>query len=471
MRAPTHHVEHCFCGGLTDRADEMSVKWELPTGMHCFKFFDHGMQLAYEERRARRPILMVDQRLFGIPIVGSHVVMVPFNPVARCLLAQPHPSVGAVRYNLSMEVPQSLTWLLDHTLPLNRKERFYTGTVLPGIVCANLPELKRLTALLGHPEVDVTSDPEDCGLVFFTEYGIAESAYGPASARFAGFSTARDTPDVVFLTMRPTPVLFALEAKMYDRPGGALRRQLDIQRELLSPLAGLVAEWLGVEEVPVAHAALLPAQQAATLALDPYPVITWQQLLATYDDIAPPYWRRMLTEALDRYDDLVSRAVSNDADRMTGQAIVDRFEAGDFEFSVMGRSAGLTGAPLQADIESGAWRATVYQVARRQPGNRNWFAIEAFVALVAQQSGSTADALADFRGAVTTGASIVQRVFGDDSVATAIAAAPAATFDGISTDDIRRVTAAYRSAAEAAQEARAQAADLFHRASHGDSPA
>lgn len=366
-----------------------------------------------------------------------------------------------------------MTWLLDHTLPLNRKERFYTGTVLPGIVCADFDHLNRLTGLMGHPDVETSGDPAQGGVVFFTEYGIAESAYGPAAARFAGLPTSRDTPDVVFLTLRPSPVLFALEAKMYDRPGGGeLRHQLDLQRELLDPLAVRLADWLDVDEVPVAHRALLPAAQQA-LHLDPHEVITWQQVRDAYDDIAPAYWLQMLREALDRYDDLVTRFVANDDDRMTGADIVAGFHAGTLPYGAMGRSLGLSGAPLRADLESGGWRETSYQVAVSDPGNRNWFPVETFVALTGEEGlGDVAsldaanglvfeDPVEDLLDALNEARSVGLRVFGEGSVAEALADAGDGQLRGATPIELRRVAAVYRTAAEAARLARREAGALF----------
>ncbi|MDQ1539087.1 MAG: hypothetical protein QOE58_3480 [Actinomycetota bacterium] len=111
--------------------------------------------------------------------------------------------------------------LLDETLPLNRKERFYTGTVLPAIVTAgDFAALDRLGVLMGAPGLIVRTALEDCTVLFFTEYGISESAVGAARERFDGLPTGRDTPDIVILVTEPSPVLLAIEAKLYDRPGG-----------------------------------------------------------------------------------------------------------------------------------------------------------------------------------------------------------------------------------------------------------
>ncbi|MGZ4447648.1 MAG: hypothetical protein ACXVEC_13020 [Nocardioides sp.] len=368
-----------------------------------------------------------------------------------------------------------MTWLLDNTLPLNRKERFYTGTVLPGIVCSDFSRLNLLTALMGHPDVEASGDPAQSGVVFFTEYGIAESAYGPAAARFAGLPTARDTPDVVFLTVRPSPVLFALEAKMYDRPGGGeLRHQLDLQRELLDPLAVRLAEWLGVDEVPVAHRALLPAAQEG-LHLAPHQALSWEQVRDAYADVAPAYWMQMLNEALSRYDDLVTRVVANDDARLTGAAIVAAFHAGTLPYTSMGRSLGLAGATMRADLETGAWRETAYQVALNDPGNRNWFPVADFVALAEQVSSSRGAAdgrpdghvfdepIADLLDALSHARGVGLRVFGEGSVAETLADADEGRLAEASTTELRRVAALYRASAEAAQLARREAAALLDR--------
>ncbi|WP_340540751.1 hypothetical protein [Nocardioides sp. GXZ039] len=371
-----------------------------------------------------------------------------------------------------MTAQSSLTWLLDHTLPLNRKERYYTGTVLPGIVCADFRHLNRLTALMGYPDVEASGDPANCGVLFFTEYGIAESAYGPATGRFAELPTARDTPDVVFLTLRPSPVLFALEAKMYDRPGGGeLRQQLDLQRELLDPLAIQLASWLGVDEVPVAHRALLPEAQHG-LWLDPHQAITWRQVRDAYADIAPSYWLQILNEALDRYDDLVTRTVANDDARMTGEDIVVRFRNGTMPYAAMGRSLGLSGAPLRADVETGVWRRTAYQVAVTDPGNRNWFPVEDFVALTSGTStrdepghgaGDIAieDPVADLLDALSHARSAGLRVFGGGSVAETLADAEPERLAQAPSAELRRVAALYRASAEAAKLARREASALL----------
>jgi hypothetical protein len=145
-------------------------------------------------------------------------------------------------------------------LPLNRKERFYTGTVFPGIVCADsLKYLCRLWALLDISAPQVNAAPEAANIQFFTEYNLAESIHTPTDKeRFKGGNFgSRDTPDVMILVEgvdATPPLLVAMEAKLYSRLDAAeLNDQLGRQWE--NVLKGLPLIWPGLS---VIHVALLP---------------------------------------------------------------------------------------------------------------------------------------------------------------------------------------------------------------------
>ncbi len=291
----------------------------------------------------------------------------------------------------------TLDELLDAALPLNRKERYYTGTVLPALVCAgDMAHLARLGPLLGLDKLDIRADPQDATVVFFTEYGMSESAVGKARDRFAGLPTTRDTPDVVILVTEPSPVLIALEAKLYDRPSRPeMLDQIARQQGLLVPLVERLAWWLGTETVRLAHAALLPERLAQSLGQLPVPTITWEQVRDTYAGVAPAYFQAMLTTALARYDDLVSKWTGYQDNELPGEVLVERWQAGDGTYPWMGRRGGLLGAALAADAAGGAWRETVYQCRREQlPGNPNWFAVADFIAVLVKQGQLPAQAAA-----------------------------------------------------------------------------
>ena len=74
---------------------------------------------------------------------------------------------------------------VTYRLPLNRKERYYTGTVLPMIVAGDgFMHLHRLLALCGLDHVQVQDDGAtplqgQQDVQFFTEYNFAESVFRP----------------------------------------------------------------------------------------------------------------------------------------------------------------------------------------------------------------------------------------------------------------------------------------------------
>jgi hypothetical protein len=275
---------------------------------------------------------------------------------------------------------RSLDELLDLTLPMNRKERYYTGTVLPEVICSDdLTHLDRLADLLDIGPVTIRSDPRDCTVVLFTEYGIAESLIGPASGRFTDLPPGKDTPDVIVLITEPYPVLIALEAKLYDKPKpSALRRQLQAQGALLGPVAEQLGTILG-EPVRLVHAVLLPSAYACTASGLGFPIITWEQIRDAYRDVAPRYFHAMLTIAIDRYPQLVATPIGNQDTCLIGATLVQCYLAGDRTYAWMGRNGGLTGATLDQDMAEGRWREVAYQCSTTPVENRNWFSVADFI--------------------------------------------------------------------------------------------
>jgi hypothetical protein len=100
-------------------------------------------------------------------------------------------------------------------------------------------DLRLLTDLLGGrrlPPID--PDPRTTNIQFFTEYSLVESIYGKTTtARFPDPPKSKDTPDILILVQGEQTQLFALEAKMYDRPSpAALADQMRAQRVQLDYL-------------------------------------------------------------------------------------------------------------------------------------------------------------------------------------------------------------------------------------------
>jgi len=110
-----------------------------------------------------------------------------------------------------------------HWLPLNRKERYYTGTVLPMLIGSDrFSQLHRFVALCGLDVEPFGRDDDGGGpgIQFFTEYNLFESIFTKEDrARFeADPPTERDTPDLVLVG---SDWLLVVEAKMFHKPNPA----------------------------------------------------------------------------------------------------------------------------------------------------------------------------------------------------------------------------------------------------------
>ena len=111
-----------------------------------------------------------------------------------------------------------ITANLKSFLPLNRKERFYTGTVLPQIICYdNFKYFERFTSLIrGFPkDIHINPSPSANNIMFTTEYSLKESyRRRDGNKIFEDIPATKETPDLVTLIMNPEPLLILLEAKM-----------------------------------------------------------------------------------------------------------------------------------------------------------------------------------------------------------------------------------------------------------------
>lgn len=268
-------------------------------------------------------------------------------------------------------------------LPFNRKERYFTGTVLPMIIASdNFVHLPKFLGLCGLPDVTIDGDgpgAEGPHIEFYTEYSFKESLVTSADLeRFPDRPSEADTPDMVLVG---PDWLLAVEAKIFHRPTRqALTRQMKRQRVL-------VDYWMkqfAFEEERVRHVLLLPEKLHASRAGLAQAVVTLEQVIEEYQDTAPTYLLDVLRTAVTRYDDLSSAeptfGMNADA-RLSGASIVKEHEGKHPRFGWMGRGGGLTGKRLTADILEGRWRDQLYEVRVKKPpeAHRNWFPVKDFV--------------------------------------------------------------------------------------------
>lgn len=265
-------------------------------------------------------------------------------------------------------------------LPLNRKELYYTATVLPMIIASDsFAYLHRFLTLCGLPDVDFTDNNREGlqRLQFFTEYNFAESLMKDDQDRFPNPPLGHDTPDLV---LAGPNWLLAVEAKMFHNPTPqALNEQMNRQRSIIEYLA----RTLEIPRERVRHVFLLPKHlDAPGLKND---VVTWESVIDAYRVVGPAYWMRILIDAIHRYDRLRSQSsvygANKDAD-LTGKEILADHDSATPTYLYMGRSRGLYGPELTGDIATGTWKTHRYEVRHEQLNATNWFPIADFVALI-----------------------------------------------------------------------------------------
>ena len=286
-----------------------------------------------------------------------------------------------------------LSDLFERRLPVNRKERYYTGTVFPAIVCAdNFKYFQRFLGLIQGGDVNIDVSPDKANIQFFTEYGLYESLFGDKKVFLKEFfpdtQGTRDTPDILILI--EGSLLIAIEAKMYD---GLSRIDLiaQMKRQEIKILRPLKNRW---PELRHFHLALLPepmAQKFGALAdasgagsSSNFQVITWEQIRDTFCDVtSAQYFRDVLNIALLKYEILKSVGAhgQNADNKLTGEEILLRLTNNKCSYQTMGRQRGLEG--LLSDIDQNTWSKREYEVAvSSEPANPNWFLISTFGELV-----------------------------------------------------------------------------------------
>jgi len=267
-------------------------------------------------------------------------------------------------------------------LPLNRKERFFTGTVLPMIVCKdNFKNIHILLSLVGIFETTILNfNPSESNVLFFTEYSLVESLIGKDKHRFKGLPKTKDTPDIIIYIKSAKKKLVALEAKMYDVPtADKLNDQMEAQQKILKSIE------ISLDTDKPHHYLLLPEKLAKQSNGLEYPVITWEALQAAYEPVCKDdYFFELLRISLNKYDELVSPGITygiNCEEKISGQQILKRFQSGTMDKISMGRDGGIDGLALKQDITTGKWQTFPYETSSQNLKgiNRNWFLIEEFV--------------------------------------------------------------------------------------------
>jgi hypothetical protein len=276
-------------------------------------------------------------------------------------------------------------------LPLNRKEVYFTATVLPGIICADnfihFGKFLDLLGIKGLGAIDATK------IQFFTEYSFA-STIDDEDSHLADFEGKHQQPDLLILIGGAPTTLIVVEAKMYSPVGKqSLVAQMESQeRELWY--------WINAKkpESRVVHAALLPQQMMPGIdnlgdckfphADRTRPVITWENIAEEFKNVSSgAYFVGVLNTALDKYPALVNQGWEteqySDA-KLPGVEIVAGYLRHNGKYHMMGRVGGIRGPKLRGDINTQRWWTYEYEVNVSPQQRPHWFPISEFVKLVQQ---------------------------------------------------------------------------------------
>lgn len=267
-------------------------------------------------------------------------------------------------------------------LPINRKERFYTGTVLPSLLfhCGQGNLYKFFQLIRDFPET-INEQATGDSFLFYTEYNLKQSA-GQRNVGLKMDVAFNDTPDVLILVLKPVPALIAIEAKVFaDVSQGCMDEQMVRQAEIvLAP----IAKACGVTAQHVFHIALVP-QKLKLVSTASWQVLNWEVFLDTsHFNLAGNHFYNYLRFALEHYDHLVSLASWNPqtaSGEWSGEQIRQAVQAGECVW--VGRKGGEEA--IRADIAGGRWQYRSYYINSKKPKNGrpgNWISGERFVELV-----------------------------------------------------------------------------------------
>jgi len=276
-------------------------------------------------------------------------------------------------------------------LPINRKEKFYTATVLPQIICyENFKYFHLFTKLIDNFNFNLNLMPDihKNNIQFLTEYSLKESLFTKVSQnKFINPPKTKETPDLLILITEPQLILIVAEAKMYSSSNAyELANQMKQQKKVIDSIKNT----FHISTHNIFHFGLVPSKMINKQNFK-YPIIYWEEILEAYKNILNDnYFYNVLKLAIENYDTLSSKSSfsssgQNMETRLNGEEIVNLVKKG--ENFLVGRAGGLRGKNLIKDKNSGEWSTYSYEVnfSNINPPNVNWFTAKEFVSFLGEK--------------------------------------------------------------------------------------
>lgn len=274
-------------------------------------------------------------------------------------------------------------------LPLNRKERFYTATILPCIIChQNFQHINLFFKLIKRFPQNLIIQPDSFqnNIQFLTEYSLKESA-NFSGKTFIELPSTKDTPDLVILITKPELYLIVIEAKMFSSATiDKFKEQIEAQEKIIE----CIQTNLEIKNENIFHLGLVPKNYFSTNIQTKCQILYWEDIIDAYQkNLNGNYFFETLKLALNNYSILNSNSKGafvnfgqNKEDKLTGLEILNLNKSGKAFF--VGRNRGLNGIELIKDRDSGGWKTFKYEVnfTKKTPPNRNWFSVKEFVEFI-----------------------------------------------------------------------------------------
>jgi hypothetical protein len=273
-----------------------------------------------------------------------------------------------------------LEQIFKSELPINRKERFYTGTVLPALLfhCGLSNFYSFLREIPGFPsEVEEKKTQDE--FLLYTEYNLKESAVNN-SVGTEIYTDTRDTPDLIIEILKPVKMFIVIEAKMFASPSQSdFEGQMKAQKKAVIDV--LKKKY---SESKIFHVALVPKGLGLKSTSD-FDVLNWEYFIDKQDlNVRDNYFYPYLKFALMNYEMLRSKkwaTASTILEKITGNRIYKDSKAGKVFW--VGRSGGIKA--VEEDVKKGVWKRKLYGTNTVKPKDGragNWLTSTTFVQII-----------------------------------------------------------------------------------------
>lgn len=285
--------------------------------------------------------------------------------------------------------------LLD-VVPINRKEKYYTATVLPMIVCKDgIKSVSNIFELAKFDVGDIFAKVDYEDIIFYTEYNLKDSCVGCLDGSFGNSldGVGRfSVPDVlVGVKAKKKIYLLAVEAKMFQKTSfQELENQLKTQMDTtITPFAKCLERYCGPSvKVVVKQCALLPEQMIEfnsrrCLEKPGFETISWQDILSIYSKNVSSYFYRMLQKALQEYDSKVSRkSLDITVSKMSGNEFFVKFNEEAFPYQFAGIGGGINGKRFKDLLRDGSWKDLKFSFSNERSSHWNWSEAKKFISKI-----------------------------------------------------------------------------------------